>query len=226
MYIKEPAEKAQAIVIWLHGLGSNYQDMAALSDALSVKESVKHIYLQAPDRAVTINGGMRMPAWYDIQNITLNSREDLQGLLESQNTLEAVIDQEIQQGLSSEKIYLAGFSQGAAVALFTGIACEQRLGGVICLSGYLPCVEHLKINQQHTLPIFFGVGLYDDVVLPQWTQIGFQFLKQHQYRELILQEYNMAHAVCSEEVQDLSKWLSERIQINIQRDLMSAEGDL
>lgn len=226
MYIKEPSEKAQAVVIWLHGLGSNYQDMQSLSTGLILQEPIKHVYLQAPLRPVTINGGMMMPAWYDIKGQSMLSREDLEGILESQQTLEKAIAQQLSEGFHSEQIYLAGFSQGAAVVLFTGVSYEKRLGGVACLSGYLPCKEHLELKQAETLPVFFGVGVHDDVVIPQWTQAAFQFFKDHHYRELILREYDMTHAVCLDELQDLAKWLSECIQTNIQRGLMSLEDHL
>lgn len=224
MYIKEPSEKAQAVVIWLHGLGSNYQDMESLSANLMLPEPLRHVYLQAPHRPITINNGIEMPAWYDIMGTPLMIHQELKGILESCQMVEKTIDSQINAGFASEQIYLAGFSQGAAVALFSAICCEKRLGGVISLSGYLPCVDELTFKQPTTLPIFFGVGLHDNVVLPQWSHISFQFLKKQAYNELISRDYNMAHSVCAEEVKDLSKWLSERIQINFQRVLMLSEG--
>lgn len=224
MYIKEPLEKAQAVVIWLHGLGSDYRDMEALSQAFTNPEPIRHVYLQAPNRSVTINGGMMMPAWYDICDISLTNREDLDGIVESRCQVERAIQLQLDNGFTSEQIYLAGFSQGAAIALFTGIGYANRLGGVMVLSGYIPKPDALECHQVKTLPVFLGVGRYDDVVLPQWSQMSFQFLKNHGYNEAIIQEYDMAHAICSDEVRDCSNWLSDRIQINIQRVLMSSEG--
>jgi phospholipase/carboxylesterase len=224
MYIKEPTEKAQAVVIWLHGLGSHYQDMETLSQNLNLSEPLRHVYLQAPERPITINGGQLMPAWYDVKGLPLMVHQELTGILQSCQTVEEAIQRQITDGFSSEQIYLAGFSQGAAVALFSAICCKKRLGGVISLSGYLPCVDELSFNQPTTLPVFFGVGLHDEIVLPHWSHVSFQFLKKQSYHELILQDYNMAHAVCSEELKDLSTWLSERIQINNQRVLMLSEG--
>jgi phospholipase/carboxylesterase len=224
MYIKEPSEKAQAVVIWLHGLGSNYQDMESLSNNLLLTEPLRHVYLQAPNRKITINDGMEMPAWYDVMGTPLMIHQELKGILESCQVIEKTIDSQIDAGFASEQIYLAGFSQGAAVALFSAICCAKRLGGVISLSGYLPCVDELTFNQPKTLPVFFGVGLHDAIVLPQWSHISFQFLKKQSYNELISRDYNMAHAVCADEIRDLSNWLSERIQINFQRVLMLSEG--
>lgn len=224
MYIKEPSEKAQAVVIWLHGLGSDYRDMEALSLALTNPEPLRHVYLQAPARAVTINGGMVMPAWYDILDVTLTDREDMDGIAESYASVEKAIESQLNEGFTSEQIYLAGFSQGAAIVLFTGMSYAKRLGGVMALSGYIPKPDAIECHQVQTLPIFLGVGRYDDVVLPQWSQMSFQFLKNHGYNEAILKEYDMAHAICSDEVRDVSNWLSDRIQINIQRVLMSSEG--
>lgn len=224
MYIKEPSEKAQAVVIWLHGLGSNYHDMEALSQSLSNPESIRHVYLQAPNRPVTINGGMVMPAWYDIKDMSLTDREDLDGIADSRRQVEQAIQAQLDEGFTSEQIYLAGFSQGAAIVLFTGIGYAKRLGGVMALSGYIPKPDAIECHQAKTLPIFMGVGRYDDVVIPQWSQMSFQFLKNHGYNEAIIQEYDMSHAICSDEVRDCSNWLSDRIQINIQRVLMSSEG--
>lgn len=224
MYINEPLEKAQAVVIWLHGLGSDYQDMQGLSLAFTNPEPIRHVYLQAPSRPVTINGGMMMPAWYDIQDSSLNDREDLDGIAKSRQQVEQAIQSQLDEGFTSEQIYLAGFSQGAAIVLFSALGYTKRLGGVMALSGYIPKPDAIVCQQVKTLPLFLAVGRYDDVVLPQWTQMSFQFLKNQGYNEAILKEYNMAHAICADEVQDCSKWLSERIQINIQRVLMSSEG--
>ena len=221
MYIKEPSEKAQAVIIWLHGLGSNAQDMASLSSVLTVKESVQHIHLQAPSIAVTINGGMIMPAWYDINLPGVNTREDLNGLIDSQSYLESIIEQQISAGFNSQQIFLAGFSQGGAVALFTGINYAKPLGGVICLSGYLPCQQHITTKQAINMPIFCGIGSNDDVVLPKWTKAGLQFLVQQQYNEVMVREYNMAHSVCPEEIKDVSKWIAECIETNKIRHQMA-----
>lgn len=217
MYINEPKEKAQAVVIWLHGLGSSAENMSILADELHLKHPVKHIFLQAPSRAITINGGMEMPGWYDITGPSILDRQDTDGMNQSTQLLHQAIDAQIKTGFSSEAIFLAGFSQGAAVSLFAGMCYSKPLAGLVVLSGYLPCMECVEFKQPQTLPVFFGAGEFDDLVLPQWSHQSFQYLKTKGYGELILRDYDMEHAICSEELVDLSSWLNERIGIHIQK---------
>lgn len=217
MYINEPKEKAQAVVIWLHGLGSSAENMSILANELHLKHPVKHIFLQAPSRPISINNGMVMPAWYDITGPSILDRQDDVGMKQSTDILHQAIEAQIKTGFSSEDIYLAGFSQGAAVSLFAGMSYPKPLGGLVVLSGYLPCVECLEFKQPQTLAVFFGSGEFDNLVLPQWSHQGFQVLKNKGYGELILRDYDMEHEICSEELDDLSSWLNERIEIHIQK---------
>ena len=212
MYIKEPLTKAQAVVIWLHGLGSNPQDMAGLASQLQIDLPIRHVFLAAPIRPVTVNNGLRMPAWYDIVGVSLLDREDYHGVNQSQQMLHQAIEQQIQDGFHPRQIYVAGFSQGAAIALFGGLSCHQTLGGLLILSGYLPCRSQLEMKQDKNIPLFFAVGTNDDIVLPAWSQQTVSYLNDHDFKHVVLNRYPMTHAVCYEEIQDISTWLYQHIQ--------------
>ena len=217
MYINEPKEKAQAVIIWLHGLGSSAENMSILANELHFKHPVKHVFLQAPSRPITINGGMVMPGWYDITGQSILDRQDVEGMKQSTDLVHQAIDAQLNSDYSSEDIYLAGFSQGAAVTLFAGMSYPRPLGGLVVMSGYLPCQDCVAFQQPQTLPVFFGAGEFDNIVLPQWSHQGFQLLKTKGYGELILRDYNMGHEICSEELNDLASWLNERIEIHMQK---------
>jgi phospholipase/carboxylesterase len=212
MYFKEPATKAQAVVIWLHGLGSNPQDMEGLAGELDCTVAIRHIFLAAPIRPVTINNGYEMPAWYDIYGMSFQDREDIVGITQSQQLLHKVIEQQIADDIPSHHIYLAGFSQGAAVALFSGLSFHTSLGGLLVLSGYLPCQTQLQVQQAKTLPIFFAVGQYDDMVLPQWSQQSVLSVQKMGFEHIHIKEYPMGHSVCAQEISDMSVWLNTHIK--------------
>lgn len=212
MYIKDPLTKAQAVVIWLHGLGSNPEDMAGLAQELAVSAPIRHVFLAAPIRPVTINQGMMMPAWYDILGVSLLDRQDYQGIAASQQLVMKAIEQQLAQGFTSQQIYLAGFSQGAAVALYSALSCVHTLGGLMVLSGYLPCVDKLSIQQSIDCPMFFAMGMYDDVVMPVWSKQSVKMLQEHGFNKLQAMEYPMAHAVCATEIKDISLWLQHQVQ--------------
>ena len=211
MYIKEPLEKAQAVVIWLHGLGSNPDDMAGLSQALSITHPIRHIHLAAPMRPVTINQGYMMPAWYDIIGDNLTDRQDLIGIMASTQSVHEVIEAQLIQGILSHQIFVAGFSQGAAISLFAGLSYHKDIGGIVALSGYLPCVENLNICQRKKLPIFMGVGRQDEIVLPAWTAKSESYLLGQGFNAIYKIDYNMGHSVCAKEIIDLSQWLAQQI---------------
>ncbi len=214
MYFKEPETQAQAqaVVIWLHGLGSNPQDMEGLAQELHLEAPVRHIFLAAPIRPVTINNGMHMPAWYDIYGVSLKDREDYPGVSHSQHIVHEVLSQQIAEGFSSQSLYIAGFSQGAAIALYSALSFGGNLGGVMALSGYLPCQNHLEIKQPSKMPIFMGIGRFDDVVLPKWTYHALENIQQSGFNNIEHKEYPMGHSVCAEEVHDISQWLNICIQ--------------
>jgi phospholipase/carboxylesterase len=213
VYKKEPNTQAQACVIWMHGLGAEATDMMGLSEQLLVSElSLRHVFIDAPKRPVTINGGMVMPAWYDILGTTLTDREDKKGIEESAQIIHDALDEQLKSGLKSEQIYLAGFSQGAAMAMYTALNYHGRLGGVLCLSGYLPLGQQLKPQLDKTTPFLIGGGQFDPVVMPQWTQQSNDWLLSHGYSVIDFHLYPMEHTVCYQELKDLSLWLTKQVQ--------------
>jgi phospholipase/carboxylesterase len=212
MYFKDPEPKAQAVIIWLHGLGSNPQDMEGLALELGLSAPVRHIFLAAPIRPVTINQGLETSAWYDIYGMNFQDRDDLEGMTASMESVHQAIHQQLVEGFANQNIFIAGFSQGAALALFAGLSYPATLGGLLVLSGYLPCRNHLSYVQDKNIPIFFGMGRYDDLVLPLWTEQSIQHIKNEGYSNLQVQNYAMGHSVCPQEIRDMSAWLNAHIE--------------
>lgn len=211
VYLKEPSEKAQACVIWMHGLGADAKDMAGISDQLPLTVPVRHVFIDAPMRSVTLNNNMVMRAWYDIIGVRLTDREDREGIFESEKLIRTVIANQLKDGFKHNQIFLAGFSQGSAMALITGLRTSTPLGGIIALSGYLPlsteCEPVLNVNT----PIFIAAGQLDQVVWCAWTKSSFNWLQARGFKHLTWFEYPMAHTLCNEEVNDLARWLSLQI---------------
>ena len=165
IYIKEPQQEAKGCVIWMHGLGADANDMKGLVNELNLSTPVRHVFLDAPVRPVTLNNHMPMRAWYDITGMTLTDREDRAGILESEATIRDVLLQQQADGFSLDKIFLAGFSQGGAMALFTGLSTHGALAGLIVLSGYLPLASEAKTSLQFDTPMFVASGDHDPLVL-------------------------------------------------------------
>lgn len=211
--MKEPQQQAQACVIWMHGLGADASDMAGLAEQLSLDDvSVRHVFMDAPIRPVTLNNGMAMRAWYDIAGMKLTDREDKAGILESQALIRQVIDSQINDGFTAKQIFLAGFSQGGAMALYTALHLTIPLAGVIALSVYLPLAAECKAELPKNTPIFIASGQYDPLVLPVWTKQTADWLVAANYSKLAFHSYLMEHAICAEEINDLSNWLSTQVK--------------
>ncbi len=200
-------------IIWLHGLGANAANMETLTTQLSIipSSAIQHIFLDAPYRSVTINGGMRMRAWYDITKTQLTYCEDKHGIQESQQQILNVIDTQVSQGFSTEKLFLAGFSQGGAMALYTALHLAQPLAGVIALSAFLPLIDQCQASLPQDTRFFIGQGCFDNVVLPAWTQQSICWLTNRGYANINTHEYQMDHTVCQAELVDLSAWLQQQI---------------
>ncbi len=199
-------------VIWLHGLGADGNDFVPIVDELSLpKLGIRFIFPHAPMMPVTINGGFVMRAWYDILEIGLNTRtEDTQGVHASQRMIAAMLDKEVSRGIPASRIVLAGFSQGGAMALQTGLRYPDRLAGLMALSAYLPLMttlarERHDANQQ--TPIFMGHGTMDDIVPISLAAGSRAHLEQAGYK-LEWHEYPMVHSVCEEELADVGAWLT------------------
>lgn len=205
-----------ATVIWLHGLGADGNDFVPIVPHLGLREDhgIKFIFPHAPMRPVTLNMGMTMRAWYDIKELSVEGREDAEGVAESSQRIEGLIADERDAGIEPRNIVIAGFSQGGAVALHTALGYPARLGGLIALSTYLPLrkqfAEH-KHAANADLPIFMAHGIHDPVVVPEFGTSSRDVLVEHGYA-VNWQDYPMQHQVCMEEIeaigQALKAWLA------------------
>lgn len=209
----EPPETASASVIWLHGLGADGHDfepiVAELGDA--VTRNVRYVFPHAPRIPVTINGGMVMRAWYDISDTDLANRADESGVRASAGIVEGLIEEELAKGLASTRILLAGFSQGGAIALHTGIRYEKPLAGILALSTYLPLQEAAagEIREANrNIPIFLAHGSQDPVIPLALSERSRQFLASLGY-PVQCHTYPMPHSVCPEEIRDMAIWLEQ-----------------
>lgn len=213
VYTKEPQQQAQACVIWMHGLGADASDMMGLADQLPIHDvAIRHVFIDAPHRPVTLNGGMVMPAWYDILGMKLVDREDKNGIEQSEQLIRKVIESQLNDGFKSTQIFLAGFSQGGAMALYTALHMNSLLGGVIALSSYLPLAAETKPSLDKNTPFFMASGQFDPLVLPQWSQQSKDWILSNGYEAVSFHQYPMEHSICFEEIKDLSFWLSKQIQ--------------
>jgi len=198
-------------VIWLHGLGANGHDFGPIVAELKLPTSVKarFIFPHAPVQAVSLNNGMQMPAWYDLYGLDKNSQEDTVGINKITEEINLLIQQEIDDGIDANKIVLAGFSQGGALSLYTGISYPQRLAGLLALSCYLPLREKLESfakDTQRDLPIFMAHGTRDDVVPLSFANLAKEVLEEQGFK-IDWHDYPCAHTVCAEEIQDIREFL-------------------
>ena len=198
-------------VIWLHGLGASGDDFVSILPALSLPESlgVRFIFPHAPVMPVTFNGGMQMPAWYDIYSLDRNGPQDEQGILAAEQLVQGLIKQQLDQGIPAKNIVLIGFSQGAAMALFTGARYEQPLAGVIGLSGYLPLAQEVsQAVAQAKTPFFMAHGEADQVVPLSFGETSLAYLQQLGYC-VSWHTYEMGHEVIMPEINDISSWIQQ-----------------
>lgn len=206
-----PQEKPIASIIWLHGLGADGHDFANIVPELNLAKelAVRFIFPHAPVMPVTINAGYMMRAWYDITGFDANSIEDAQGIRRSEQALHALIEYEKKQGIPAERIVLAGFSQGGAMALHTGLRYPEQLAGILALSTYLPLKNNLEKEMSaanQSIPVFMAHGDEDNIVPLAYARLAQQFLTQHNYK-VEFHTYPMAHSVCTEEIVDIALWL-------------------
>lgn len=206
-----PAAEPVASVIVLHGLGADGTDFLPMCDELDLSAigPVRYLMPRAPVRPVTINGGYRMRAWYDILGTESQGREDQAGLRASMALVEQLLQREESRGMPASRIVLAGFSQGCAMALLTGLRHAQRLAGIAGLSGYLPLARETAAERSAAnagTPIFLAHGRHDEIVLPARGEASREALQQLGY-PVEWHEYPMPHSVCLEEVRDLNAWL-------------------
>lgn len=197
-------------VIWLHGLGADGHDFEPIVPELDLPEmAIRFVFPHAPMQPVTINAGMVMRAWYDISDTAIR-REDEAGIRASQALLEALIAREKERGSPAQRIVLAGFSQGGAIALQTGLRHPERLAGIMALSCYLPIAETLGAEAHpanRDVPLFMGHGTQDPVVILKRATDSRDRLQRAGY-EVEWHDYPMPHSVCLEEIRDIGLWLT------------------
>jgi len=203
-------------IIWLHGLGASNDNFLPVVDYLGLREQgIRFVFPQAPDRAVSINQGMRMPAWYDILGPEIGNitHEDTQGIRDSEKAIINLIAREVALGVPANRVFLAGFSQGGAMVLHTGLRFHRTLAGIIALSTYLPLSHQLSeerhLKNQKT-PIFQAHGSFDPVVPLYMGQACRQHLTSLGY-SVQWHGYDMAHVVLPEETMDIKAFLQNII---------------
>ncbi|MEX1025698.1 MAG: alpha/beta fold hydrolase [Planctomycetota bacterium] len=211
----EPTTQARAAVIWLHGLGADGHDFEPIVPELGLDPAlgVRFVFPHAPRIPVTLNGGMVMPAWYDITSMDLRRRHDAEGIARSVAAVEALIAREVERGIAPERIVLAGFSQGGAIALYAALTHPERLAGVVALSTYLVQTEALEAARHPAnqgLPIFQAHGNSDPMVVFERGEGAHEQLVVWGH-PVDWHVYGMVHQVCLEEIQALGRWLGERL---------------
>ena len=208
---QHPKTPATASVIWLHGLGADGHDFADIAPQLQLPPEfgVRFIFPHAPMRAITINGGMSMRGWFDIKSLSLPMIEDTVGIHASARAVEELIAAELRRGISADRIILAGFSQGGAIALHCGLRYPLRLGGLLILSSFLPLAATVpaeKHSANQDLPIFMAHGTQDPILPMVLGEMSRTALQAQGYK-IDWQTYPMPHSVCPQEIQDIGQWL-------------------
>ena len=203
-------------IIWLHGLGANANDFVDIVPLLNLPSStaIKFIFPNAPEIAVTVNAGYVMPSWYDILEMNaLGRKVDHAGIVASVAHIAALIKQQNALGIPSSHIFLAGFSQGGAIAYQAALTYPERLAGVIALSTYIPDPAQLEVAfnpLQSQLPVFAAHGLFDNVVAPTLGKQAFELVTRLGC-STEWHDYPMAHNVCAEQIEDIGCWLTARL---------------
>lgn len=199
---------ADYCVIWLHGLGADGNDFSAAVKMLNLSQH-RFILPHAAYQKVTLNNGHEMRAWYDLYGLTPDSKQDEAGIRETQQHIESLIEKELARGIPSEKIVLAGFSQGGAVALHAALRYQKRLAGVIALSTYLPLKSLLageKSIENQSIPVFMAHGTYDEVITLTTSKQSLAHLLAEKY-QVQWHEYPIAHSVSVDEIDEIRTFL-------------------
>ncbi len=205
----ETTANPNSSVIWLHGLGADGNDFAPIVPELHLPAelAIRFIFPHAPTMPVTVNGGFVMPAWYDIVEMEIDRNIDTTGLMHSAQAINAFVGRELERGIDSKKIIIAGFSQGGAVAYQVALSHEKPLGGLLAMSTYLATADTIEYNEiNKAIPIKIDHGVYDPVVPERLGRKSTSQLTQQGYK-VSYQSYPMEHAVCPEQIRDISEWL-------------------
>ena len=205
----ETRPKPDSAVIWLHGLGADGNDFAPIVPQLRLPpdSAIRFIFPHAPSMPVTVNGGFVMPAWYDIFETHIDRRVDTRGIIASTKAIEAFIDRELTRGIAAQRIVIAGFSQGGAIAYHLALGYSASLGGLLAMSTYLATEDILTFNPQNKdIPIKIHHGTDDPIVPEVLGRKAAASLKEKGYR-VSYQSYPMEHSVCPAQIKDISTWL-------------------
>ncbi len=213
--IVEPTAAHSHSVIWMHGLGASGHDFEPAVPALGLPRAlgVRFVFPHAPVQPVTVNGGMRMPSWYDIKVLDLKDRQDFDGIHESAGLIRALITAEMESGIPANRIVLAGFSQGGAMALHVGLRYEQSLAGILALSTYLPLentVADEASEANRNTPIMVCHGTHDPVIPVHYGKASADKLSAMGY-PVEWHEYPVDHSVSLQELVDVGNWLGARL---------------
>jgi phospholipase/carboxylesterase len=203
-----PPGAPELAVIWLHGLGADGHDFEPIVPELRLRRAVRFVFPHAPIRPVTINGGLEMRAWYDIAGFDFRAEDDL-GVRASAAAVARLVDREVERGVAAERVVLAGFSQGGAIALHLGLREPRRLAGVLALSTYLPLaatLAHEKSAANAALPIFMAHGEHDPVIPLAVGDNSRRLLEREGYA-VDWHVYPMPHSVCAPEIAAIAGWL-------------------
>lgn len=208
----ESGKDPQHSIIWLHGLGADGGDFVPIAEELKLPVAVRYLFPDAPMRPVTINGGLVMRAWYDIASPSIAAQQDAAGIRASQSLIEGLITREMRRDIAPGNIFLAGFSQGGAIALHTALRHPVPLGGVLALSTYLPLSDRAASEAQpgnRDTPIFMAHGRGDPVIPRELGVASRDALLGFGYT-VDWHEYAMQHSVCEEELRDIEVWLTHQ----------------
>jgi len=216
----EPSNQAKYCVIWLHGLGADGHDFVDVPDHFDVSlENIRFIFPHADVMPVTINMGMQMRAWYDIKSLDANSLNrivDVDGINSSISKIRELIARQVQQGIPSENIILAGFSQGGVIATYTAVTSECRLGGIMALSTYLPAWDNFKVKLTDVnkgMPILVCHGTHDQVLPELLGKELSTKLSDSGFTNVYKHYVGMQHSVCIEEIKDISNFIAKTFNI-------------
>ena len=206
-------------IIWMHGLGADCWDFVSIVKELGLPADLplRFIFPQAPSRPITINNGQIMPGWYDISMAQLQRKPDEPGVRQSQAAIEELIAREIGRGIAADKIILAGFSQGGAIALQTGLRYREALGGIMALSTYLTLDDSLAAEAtiaNANIPIFMAHGTEDQLIPLALAQSSRAKMAARGYK-IEWHEYPMPHSVCMEEIEEIGVWIQARFKSRI-----------
>lgn len=209
----ETQDNPDATVIWLHGLGADGNDFLPIVEQLQLPShfAIRFIFPHAPVMPVTINQGYPMPAWYDIRDISIIADEDEAGITRSSIILKQLCEQQEAAGIKAERIVLAGFSQGGAIALHCGTRYPKALAGIMALSTYLPLPDSLQLEMSEDAvetPVFMAHGRQDDVLAYNYGRKSMEKLTASGFT-VNWHEYDMTHAVCQQEIHHIRQWLTD-----------------